>query len=133
MIGKFFGIAGVMSLFLVTAAYAGQAKPAATAKPAETAKATPASIAAGEVVFKRQCQMCHGPAGLGDGPAAKNLKGKLPNLSDKAYMATLTDPQILELVTNGKKTEIGNMPAMGKRLKPAEMADVINFVRTLAK
>lgn len=140
MTGRFFGVVGVLSLFCMTAAYAGQTKPAAptAAKPAATkaaehTKATPASIAAGQVVFKRQCQACHGATGVGDGPAAKTLKGKLPNMTDKAYMAKITDAQMLELITNGRKSEIGNMPAMGKRLKPAEMTDVINFVRSLAK
>ena len=77
--------------------------------------------------------MCHGAAGLGDGPAAKTLKGKLPSLADKAVMSKLTDTQIHETITTGKKTEIGNMPALGKRLKPEEITDIVNFVRTLAK
>ena len=42
-----------------------------------------------------------------------------------------------ESLTNGaalyKKTEIGNMPALGKRLKPEEITDIVNHVRTLAK
>ena len=77
--------------------------------------------------------MCHGATGMGDGPAAKNLKGKLPVLNDKAMMSKLTDAQIHEAITAGKKTEIGNMPALGKRLKPEEITDIVNFVRTLAK
>ena len=48
-------------------------------------------------------------------------------------MSKLTDAQITEAITNGKKTEIGNMPALGKRLKPEEITDVVNYVRTLAK
>jgi mono/diheme cytochrome c family protein len=125
---KFLGMTGVLALFCMTAVYAGQAKPAAPA-----AKASPESIANGEALFKRSCQTCHGPAGKGDGPAAKTLKGKLPDLSDKAVMAKLTDPAIHELVSNGKKGEIGNMPAMAKRLKPEEITDIVNYVRTLAK
>ena len=35
--------------------------------------------------------MCHGATGLGDGPAAKTLKGKLPSLADKAAMSKVTD------------------------------------------
>ena len=77
--------------------------------------------------------MCHGAAGLGDGPAAKNLKGKLPSLADKATMSKLTDAQIHEMITDGQKTEIGNMPALGKRLKPEEITDIVNYVRTLVK
>ena len=120
-----------LSLTCMTAVYAGQAKPAAGQKPA--AMASPESITNGAALYKRHCVMCHGAAGLGDGPAAKTLKGKLPSLADKATMSKLTDEHIHETITAGKKTEIGNMPALGKRLKPEEITDVVNFVRTLAK
>ena len=114
--------------------YAGQAKPAAAGqKPAASAPVSPESLENGAALYKRQCVMCHGAAGLGDGPAAKTLKGKLPSLADKATMSKLTDAQIHETITTGKKTEIGNMPALGKRLKPEEITDVVNYVRTLAK
>ena len=132
--GKFLGVSLVLSLFCMTAVYAGQAKPAApTQKPAAAAAASPASIANGETLYKRSCQMCHGPAGLGDGPAAKTLKGKLPNLADKAMMSKHSDAELHELITTGKKSEIGNMPPMGKKLKPEEITDILNYVRTLAK
>jgi mono/diheme cytochrome c family protein len=132
----FFSMTGVLSLLCMSAASAGHARPAAAGqKPAAeaSAKASPESIANGAALFKRQCVMCHGAEGHGDGPAAKNLKGKLPSLADKAVMSKLTDAQLHELITNGKKSEIGNMPALGKRLKPEEITDVVNFVRTLAK
>ncbi len=126
-------LTGVLSLLCVTAVSAGQSKPAAGAKPAAAAAATPESTANGAALYKRQCVMCHGVTGAGDGPAAKNLKGKLPSLSDKATMSKLTDAQIHEAITAGRKTEVGNMPALGKRLKPEEITDIVNYVRTLAK
>jgi mono/diheme cytochrome c family protein len=113
--------------------YAGQTKPAPGAKPAAAAAASPESITNGAALYKRHCVMCHGATGQGDGPAAKSLKGKLPVLSDKAAMTKLSDEHIHEVITNGKKTEIGNMPALGKRLKPEEITDIVNYVRTLAK
>ena len=75
--------------------------------------------------------MCHGATGVGDGPAAKTLKGKLPNLTDKTFMAKVTDDDIHELIEDGKKSEIGNMPSFKSKLKPEEIQDAINFVRTL--
>jgi len=124
------GIAATASLLWTLPAGAGQAKPAAGQKPAAV---SPESITNGAALYKRQCVMCHGAAGLGDGPAAKNLKGKLPSLADKALMSKLTDAQIHETITAGKKSEIGNMPALGKRLKPEEITDIVNYARTLAK
>jgi mono/diheme cytochrome c family protein len=129
----FIGLTGALSLFCVTAVFGGQAKPPAGAKPAAAPAATPESLTNGAALYKRQCVMCHGAAGLGDGPAAKSLKGKLPSLADKAVMSKFTNAQIHEAITNGKKTEIGNMPALGKRLKPEEITDIVNYVRTLAK
>ena len=131
----YFGIAGTLSLFVLTAALAAQAKPAAaSAKPAAAvAKATPESIASGEKIFKRQCQMCHGATGVGDGPAAKTLKGKLPNLADKATLAKVSDEDIRDLIEDGKKSEIGNMPSFKAKLKPEEITDAIHYVHTLAK
>jgi mono/diheme cytochrome c family protein len=124
------GLTGALSLCCVTAVFAGQAKPNTGAK---AAAATPASLTNGTALYKRQCVMCHGAAGLGDGPAAKSMKGKLPSLANKSTMSKLTDAQIHEVITNGKKTEIGNMPGLGKRLKPEEITDIVNYVRTLAK
>lgn len=128
----FLGCTGALSLVCVSAVFAGQTKPAG-AKPAVAAAASPASITNGAALYKRQCVMCHGATGIGDGPASRSLKGKLLNLADKAAMSKLTDAQIHESITNGKKTEIGNMPALGKRLKPEEITDIVNYVRTLTK
>ena len=129
----FFPVFAVLSVAFMTSVYAAQAKPAAGGQKPAAAAASPQSVENGAALFKRHCVMCHGAGGQGDGPAAKTLKGKLPSLADKATMAKLTDEQIHETITNGKKTEIGNMPALGKRLKPEEITDVVNFVRTLAK
>ena len=120
----FLPLVGVVTLGFSLSVNAGQAKPAAP---------TQASLDNGAALFKRQCVMCHGAAGLGDGPAAKNLKGKLPSMADKALMSKLTDAQIHQAISEGKKTEIGNMPGLAKRLMPEEITDIVNYVRTLAK
>lgn len=132
----FISVTGVLSVMCMTGVYAGQAKPAAGQKPAAApaaAAASPESIANGAALYKRHCVMCHGASGMGDGPAAKTLKGKLPNLSDKAEMTKHSDAHIIESITEGRKTEIGNMPALGKRLKPEEITDIVSYVRTMAK
>ena len=126
----FTGLTGALSLLCVTAVFAGQAKPAVRAK---LAAATPESITNGAALYKRQCVMCHGATGAGDGPAAKSMKGKLPSLADKATASKMTDAQIHEAITAGKKTEIGNMPALGKTRKPEEITDIVHYVRTLVK
>jgi mono/diheme cytochrome c family protein len=121
----FITVALALILSFIPAADAGQAP--------RGAAATPQSIENGATLFKRHCVMCHGATGAGDGPAAKTLKGKLPSLADKGFISKLTDAHIHETITAGKKTEIGNMPGLGKRLKPEEITDIVNFVRTLTK
>src|SRR5947208_10809115 len=127
-------LTAAFSVLCIAAASASQARPATPAAkgapPAAAAKATPASIANGETIYKRQCQTCHGAAGLGDGPASKYLKGKLPNFTDKTVMSKMKDEEIHETVTNGVKTEVGTMPAFKTKLKPEEIQDVINYVHS---
>ena len=131
---KIAGLQIALSVLCMTAVYANQAKPAAPAKAAAPAvKASPESIANGETLYKRQCQTCHGATGVGDGPASKFLKGKLPNFTDKAAMAKIKEDEIHETVANGVKTEVGTMPPFKTKLKVEEIQDVINFVHSLAK
>src|SRR6476469_7310002 len=90
-------LTAALCVLCLTAAFASQAKPPAPAGATAT-KASPESIANGETLYKRQCQTCHGAAGLGDGPASKFLKGKLPNFTDKAAMAKIKDDEIRETI-----------------------------------
>lgn len=123
--GRYLAVAGALALFCIPAADAGQTEPAAEAAPSA------ASISNGQALFKRYCQGCHGETGMGDGPAAKFLKGKLPDLTDKTTIAKRTDADMHDLIAKGKKGEIGTMPAFYPRLKDPEIRDLINFVRSL--
>jgi mono/diheme cytochrome c family protein len=126
---KFLGMTGVLALFFMVGAFTAHAKPAAQAAPAPTK----ASLTNGAGLFKKHCQVCHGATGLGDGPASKTLKGKLPNFTDKAAMTDVVDDEILEAIEMGRKTNVGVMPPFEQKLKPEEIRDVLNFVRSLAK
>lgn len=127
--GKYLAGAGILALLCVTALDADQTEPAAT--PAAEAAPSVASISNGQALFKRYCQGCHGETGLGDGPAAKFLKGKLPDLTDKTTIAEQTDAEMHDLIAEGKKGEIDTMPAFNARLKDPEIRDLVNFIRTL--
>ena len=127
---RLLGITGVLALFCLTAVYAVPARPAAQAAQEPASKA---SITNGAALFKRHCQVCHGATGLGDGPASKTLKGKLPNFTDKAAMSDIEDDEILEAIGMGRKTNVGTMPPFEQKMKPEEIHDVMSFVRSLAK
>ena len=100
--------------------------PARAAKRKNPIPADAQSIAAGKVVFAGQCLSCHGPAGKGDGPAAKDLNPKPRNLSDPVIQSQ-SDGSIFWKITEGKKP----MPTFEKLISENDRWNVINYVRTL--
>lgn len=85
------------------------------------------SIETGRAVYAAQCLSCHGPAGKGDGPAAKDLNPKPRNLSDPAIQQQ-TDGSMFWKITEGKTP----MPTFEKLIAEENRWNVINYVRTLA-
>ena len=117
-------------------------KPAAEEKPPAEAKAgteaakkdnpvksSPTSLASGKKKYGQDCAMCHGKEGAGDGDLAEDMKLKLRDLRDAQTLKDLSDGDIYSLINNGK----GKMMGEEGRLKPDEIWDVVNFVRSLAK
>src|SRR5688572_12346811 len=81
------------------ASAANEHAPAATPPtPAETPAAPLTPEELGAKVFTKNCALCHGPDGRGDGPGSVALKPKPRNFHDKAYMSTRTDEQLLEVI-----------------------------------
>lgn len=133
--------------FLVGAAKAREAAPPASTAPALAGvrEATHPSVAvlaplrvgavapscpvtSGGGIYKAQCQVCHGSAGKGDGPAAKALNPRPTNLADTVRMAKLSDDSLIRVITAGRKA----MPGFGKILRPEEIRDVAAHLRCLS-
>jgi mono/diheme cytochrome c family protein len=91
--------------------------------------------AKGAATFKLYCAACHGETGHGDGIAAAALTPKPRDLSEKAYMDTLSDQHIYTVIKDGG-TAVGKsmfMTAWGAILKEDQaIHDVAAYVRTLA-
>jgi mono/diheme cytochrome c family protein len=92
-------------------------------------KATPDSVALGKKVYGTDCAMCHGKAGAGDGDLAVDMKLKLKDFGDPAALKDMTDGEIYTEILNGK----GQMSGEEGRLKPGQIWNVVNYVRSLAK
>lgn len=95
---------------------------------APTTKGDPAK---GKEKFELICASCHGPGGKGDGPAAAALDPKPRDLSDPAYVSTLTDEHIFKTVKEGGAS-VGKsplMPAWGGTLTDDDIWNVIAYVR----
>lgn len=90
---------------------------------------------AGLEIHKKNCLRCHGEQGKGDGPAAKLLKTKPSDWSDKAKMSSLSDQDLFKVISKGGEA-VGKsklMPAFGEKLSDKDISNVIAFVRSLAK
>ena len=87
------------------------------------------SVAAGQVVYERYCQTCHGETGRGDGPGAEGLE---PPPADLAVHVPLHgDAEIFGFISGG--IEGTAMVGLGDSLSDDEIWHVINFIRAQAE
>jgi mono/diheme cytochrome c family protein len=89
--------------------------------------ATAESIAAGEELYQLNCQFCHGPKGLGDGPLAPP---DTPNLVDGEWKHGSTDGEIFTVIQKGIPPAFMMPPTEG-RLSDTEIWHIVNYVRSI--
>ena len=99
------------------------------AKAANPVKSSPTSLASGKKKYGQDCAMCHGKEGAGDGDLAEDMHLKLKDFREADALKDLSDGDIYKIINNGK----GKMMGEEGRLKPDEIWDVVNFVRSLSK
>jgi mono/diheme cytochrome c family protein len=102
-----------------------------TAPPRAAAKKNPVaadatSIGRGKTVYTAECASCHGAAGKGDGPSAKDLE-KSPG--DMTKIGSQSDGALFWKITEGKKP----MASFSTKLTEQQRWDVINYMHTLKK
>lgn len=83
----------------------------------------------GEGLFQRNCAVCHGDEGRGDGPAAAGLRPPPADFTDPERMGDLSLDDMLKAVSGGK----GFMPSFEKLLSPEELRAVLRYIRSLSK
>ena len=91
---------------------------------------------AGAKFFKSlRCASCHGKDGKGQGPAAKAMKIKSSDWTDKAAMEMLKDDFLNDIIGKGVKavSKSKRMPAYTNKLKPADIKDLVAYIRSFAK
>jgi len=101
--------------------------PVKNAREPNPVKPTPESLAEGKKIYGYDCASCHSATGDGKTDVAKDLK--VPDLTDPAVLKDQTDGEIFYILKNGH----GNMPQEGDRVKPEQLWDLVNYVRSLAK
>jgi copper transport protein len=88
-----------------------------------------ASLATGKSLYEQNCLACHGPAGLGDGPAGLLMNPRPADLQQHMIPGVHTDGQIFDWITNGYPGSA--MPAFRDTLTEEERWHVQNYIRTL--
>ncbi len=76
-------------------------------------------------IFKNECQKCHERDGKGT-KRGKNLG--VPNFTDAKWQTSVTDEQLINSITNGKK----KMPKQEGRLSPEEIKAMVKYIRFFA-
>jgi mono/diheme cytochrome c family protein len=129
-------LTGLFGPFPQDAAPAAPAAPAAEFKiPAEAVsmvnpvKATADSRAHGKKIYAYECALCHGDDGSGAGDLAKNMKAKMPDFRDPTALKGRTDGELFYIIKNGK----GEMEGEGQRVKPDDLWNLVNYVRSFSK
>jgi len=88
--------------------------------------ATPQSVAAGSVLYARDCASCHGLTGRGDGSAIPR-PGLRPLDFTKPFMAYITDGELYWVIGEGAQ----GMPSFKARLSETDRWNLVNYLRTL--
>lgn len=93
-------------------------------KVAAKPKAFKPSLKKGKLVYKKNCLMCHGAKGKGDGPAGKALKAR--DFSKGKFKYGSKDADLIKIIKKGK----GSMPAY-KKMSDKDLKNVIHYIRSL--
>ena len=76
-------------------------------------------------IYKNECRKCHEKDGKG---TKRGKKLGVPNFTDGEWQDSVTDEQLINSITNGKK----KMPKQGHKLSPEEIKAVVKYIRFFA-
>lgn len=84
------------------------------------------TIAAGKLLYVKECQSCHGKKGKGDGPSAKDLDIPAGDFT-KAITQSQSDGALFWKISEGRKP----MLSFKKKLSETQIWQSIVYMRTL--
>jgi mono/diheme cytochrome c family protein len=89
------------------------------------------SLQRGQELYNRNCALCHGEGGLGNGPITQYWKPEMKkpaNLTEQR-ISTASDGTIYLTIAQG----FGAMPPLSENVNVRERWDIVNYVKTLGK
>ena len=113
-----------------------EAKEGASAPPAAATTAsavTPAMLEKGRAIYKTNCVACHGETGKGDGPGSGVLKPPPRDHTDAAYMKTLTDKEIGDIIRMGGAIKGKPLMPSHPQISGADLDALVAYVRSLSQ
>lgn len=130
-----FGLAAALALAIGCSSDDSASKPGAdgAAKSAPSAAVTPAVLERGKGLYKANCVACHGESGKGDGPAAGVLKPPPRDHTDRAYMTTLSDKEIADIIKMGGAIKGKPLMPSHPQFKDDELKALVAYVRSLSE
>ena len=87
------------------------------------------SVVRGELLWTQNCVSCHGPMGVGDGPASPLLPKRPKDLTMIASTPIFPDGIVAYRITHGKNT----MPAWQDTLSQDQIWDLVSFIRAKSR
>ena len=112
-------------LFAIGVAAAQEWKVPDKARAMKNPVAKTAGIADAKAAYEKNCMLCHGVTGKGDGPAAAAINPKPKNFGDKTVLSQ-SDGEFFWKITEGR----GLMPGW-KTLPEQVRWGLVNYVRSL--
>ena len=87
----------------------------------------------GRAIYKANCVACHGESGKGDGPGAGVLKPPPRDHTDRAYMSTLSDKEIGDIIRMGGAIKGKPLMPSHPQIAGDDLASLIGYVRSLSE
>jgi mono/diheme cytochrome c family protein len=87
------------------------------------------SIVAGHTLYTKQCAVCHGDTGKGDGKMGEEMSPKPGDLTDADWKHGSSDGEIFTVIRNGVKGT--GMKAYNRKLTAHDIWDLVNYIRSI--
>lgn len=94
---------------------------------------TSESLERGKLVYQTYCLVCHGEAGLGDGPISATAGGPFPAVASlvSAQARARSDGYLYGVIVDARGMGRGLMPRYGYMVRGDDRWDLVNYLRAM--